>query len=207
MQGSARKDVVFGAARVYTVTVPGPKWKSWFKGHYVSLPISRAEGQADFEKNEQFQIVTKGVDHPFHIHQNPFWVTRIEIPDENGDLHNILDEPRWQDVIWIPRHRGRVVFRSRFPDFVGTYVNHCHLLLHEDNGMMTVVEVTPFEDQTNFVAKNKVASPKATARQVSNIYPRPSPEEAYTQSIAFDDPNASTGQQYPGFPVEPPGGY
>ena len=29
MQGSARKDVVFGAARVYTVTVPGPKWKSW----------------------------------------------------------------------------------------------------------------------------------------------------------------------------------
>ena len=31
MQGSARKDVVFGAARVYTVTVPGPKWKSWLK--------------------------------------------------------------------------------------------------------------------------------------------------------------------------------
>ena len=29
MQGSARKDVVFGAARVYTFTVPGPKWKSW----------------------------------------------------------------------------------------------------------------------------------------------------------------------------------
>ena len=29
MQGSARKDVVFGAARVDTVTVPGLKWKSW----------------------------------------------------------------------------------------------------------------------------------------------------------------------------------
>ncbi len=29
VQGSARKDGVFGAARVYTVTVPGPKWKSW----------------------------------------------------------------------------------------------------------------------------------------------------------------------------------
>ena len=29
MQGSARKDVVFGAAGVYPVTVPGPKWKSW----------------------------------------------------------------------------------------------------------------------------------------------------------------------------------
>ena len=32
MQGSARKDVVFGAARVYTATVPGPKWKSWLEG-------------------------------------------------------------------------------------------------------------------------------------------------------------------------------
>ena len=32
MQGSARKDVVFGAAGVYPVTVPGPKWKSWFNG-------------------------------------------------------------------------------------------------------------------------------------------------------------------------------
>ena len=31
MQGSARKDVVFGAARGYTFTVPGPKWKSWLK--------------------------------------------------------------------------------------------------------------------------------------------------------------------------------
>ncbi len=31
MQGSARKDVVFGAAGVYPVTVPGPKWKSWVK--------------------------------------------------------------------------------------------------------------------------------------------------------------------------------
>ena len=30
VRGSARKDVVFGAARVYTFTVPGPKWESWF---------------------------------------------------------------------------------------------------------------------------------------------------------------------------------
>ena len=30
-----RLDVVFGAARVYTVTVPGPKWKSWFEVGYA----------------------------------------------------------------------------------------------------------------------------------------------------------------------------
>ena len=33
MQGPARKDVVLGAARVYTVALPGPKWKSWIKGY------------------------------------------------------------------------------------------------------------------------------------------------------------------------------
>ena len=38
MQGSARKDVVFGAARVYTATVPGPKWKSWFQYQHVTRP-------------------------------------------------------------------------------------------------------------------------------------------------------------------------
>ena len=36
MQGSARKDVVFGAARVYTATVPGPKWKSWLNTCHVT---------------------------------------------------------------------------------------------------------------------------------------------------------------------------
>ena len=42
MQGSARKDVVFGAARVYTVTVPGPKWKSWTKSYrFSALRFSR----------------------------------------------------------------------------------------------------------------------------------------------------------------------
>ena len=58
------------------------------------------------------------------------------------------------DTIWIPRHRGRVVFRSRFPDYVGAYVHHCHILLHEDNGMMHVIEATPFVSQSNYAAKD-----------------------------------------------------
>lgn len=59
-------------------------------------------------------ISTTSVDHPYHIHTNPCWVSRIEVTAANGELVNILDAPRWQDVVWIPRNRGRVVFRSRF---------------------------------------------------------------------------------------------
>src|SRR5581483_7244136 len=32
--------------------------------------------------------------------------------------------------------------RSRFVDFTGLYVLHCHILIHEDRGMMQLVEVT-----------------------------------------------------------------
>ena len=37
---------------------------------------------------------------------------------------------------------GEVVMRLRFRQFIGPYVFHCHILAHEDNGMMTVINVT-----------------------------------------------------------------
>jgi len=38
---------------------------------------------------------------------------------------------------------GYFKMRSRFVDYPGYYVIHCHILAHEDRGMMTVVEVSP----------------------------------------------------------------
>ena len=94
---------------------------------YRAYPMSRAEGQERYAGDPEFRITTKGADHPFHIHVNPCWVTRIEVPDEQGRLHNILDAPRWMDTMTIPRG-GRVVFRSRFADYtdVGQPLPHPH---------------------------------------------------------------------------------
>jgi FtsP/CotA-like multicopper oxidase with cupredoxin domain len=39
---------------------------------------------------------------------------------------------------------GYFKMRSRFADYSGQYVMHCHILAHEDRGMMSVVEVVPF---------------------------------------------------------------
>jgi len=64
----------------------------------------------------------------------------VEILDEQGNLVNILDKPEWRDVVSLPRNRDRVMFRSRFPDYVGSFVNHCHILLHEDHAMMGMVQ-------------------------------------------------------------------
>jgi FtsP/CotA-like multicopper oxidase with cupredoxin domain len=38
---------------------------------------------------------------------------------------------------------GYFKMRSRFVDYPGQFVIHCHILAHEDRGMMMVVEVTP----------------------------------------------------------------
>jgi FtsP/CotA-like multicopper oxidase with cupredoxin domain len=96
---------------------------------------------------------TTGVAHPFHIHINPFQVIRIETPDEPekqpyAPENNFV----WQDVIAIPAAHitddgtvipGRVIIRQRYPDFTGTFVLHCHILAHEDRGMMQLVRIVP----------------------------------------------------------------
>ncbi|WP_337660284.1 multicopper oxidase family protein [Anderseniella sp. Alg231-50] len=88
----------------------------------------------------RIQNTTSGT-HPFHIHVNPFFVTHIdgkELP---------LDSPlrRWQDTIALPvgsdGEPGSITCRSRFIDFKGKFVIHCHILFHEDRGMMQAVEV------------------------------------------------------------------
>jgi hypothetical protein len=171
--------------------------------HYQAYPLSRAEGQRRFWQDPEFQITTKGNDHPFHIHINPAWVMRIDVPDENGVLHNILQEPRWMDSMQIPRAGGRVVFRSRFPDYTGQWIHHCHILAHEDIGMMQIIESTDDPSRVNYIPKPRVASVTAAAGDVDAIYPKPSLETCYLQNVRFID-RSGPGQVYPGFEVPVP---
>ncbi len=175
-----------------------------FGTQYRSYPVGRAEGQARFWRDHEFRIVTHSADHPFHIHINPMWVTRIEVPDEQGRLHNVLDEPRWMDTVSIPRNGGRVVFRSRFADYTGTWIHHCHILMHEDMGMMQEIECVASIAASNSNPRARVASHGMSADEVSAIYPRPSVEIGYRQSLTFVDPNPETGQVFPGFDLEFP---
>jgi suppressor of ftsI len=70
--------------------------------------------------------------HPFHIHVNDFQVMSI-----NGRPYHAVS---LQDTVPLPIH-GRVVIRLRFTGFTGKFVFHCHILAHEDRGMMAVVQV------------------------------------------------------------------
>lgn len=72
------------------------------------------------------------MDHPFHLHVWP-----MQVIDDNGSTPA---EPTWQDVVNVPAD-GYVTVRIRFDDFTGRTVYHCHILDHEDAGMMGVVGV------------------------------------------------------------------
>ncbi|MDD3518551.1 MAG: multicopper oxidase family protein [Chromatiales bacterium] len=81
---------------------------------------------------EEWTVVNAtGAQHPFHIHQGPFQVVAV-----NG----VPVEPRWADTWPLPGY-GTLTIRQRFDRFDGRYVLHCHMLPHEDMGMMQVVEV------------------------------------------------------------------
>ena len=73
---------------------------------------------------------TSPMDHPMHLHVWP-----MQILAEGG---RPVDDVRWQDVVNIPAG-GEVTVRVAFDDFSGRTVYHCHILDHEDNGMMGVI--------------------------------------------------------------------
>jgi len=73
-----------------------------------------------------------GMDHPFHLHGFQF-----QVLDRDG-----VPEPyrAWKDMLNIPKHStARIIVR--YDDYPGKWMFHCHILDHEDHGMMGVLEV------------------------------------------------------------------
>jgi FtsP/CotA-like multicopper oxidase with cupredoxin domain/peroxiredoxin len=81
--------------------------------------------------------------HPFHIHVNPFQVVSYTSPSGFTVPMNV-----WRDTLYIPEGTSYTI-RSRFRDFVGDSVLHCHILDHEDQGMMMVLRFVDRKNPTN----------------------------------------------------------
>lgn len=73
--------------------------------------------------------------HPFHIHVNPFQTWRYG-PDGTP-------ETLWRDTLMVRGGQKQYIY-TQYRDYIGTFVYHCHILQHEDTGMMELLEiVTP----------------------------------------------------------------
>jgi FtsP/CotA-like multicopper oxidase with cupredoxin domain len=85
------------------------------------------------------------IPHPFHVHINPFQLAsapaEIKLIDTSGP--DVPENWIWWDTIAIPPAQGgtpgSLVMWTRFLDYAGTFVLHCHILVHEDIGMMANV--------------------------------------------------------------------
>lgn len=85
---------------------------------------------------EEWHFVnTTEQEHPMHVHVNPFQIIKI-----NGAA---VPFDGYRDTATVPRF-GSLTVRTRLADFEGFPVLiHCHILDHEDMGMMTSFEIAP----------------------------------------------------------------
>jgi FtsP/CotA-like multicopper oxidase with cupredoxin domain len=80
--------------------------------------------------------------HAFHIHQLHFMMLEVNgQPVANQDLRDTIEIPYWSGKGPYPSVKVRMDFRD--PTVAGTFVFHCHILLHEDLGMMHKIQVLP----------------------------------------------------------------
>lgn len=94
----------------------------------------RIDQEVAFGSIEEWTIVNDSpMDHPFHLHVWP-----MQLIEESGQP---VDTPTWLDVVNVPS-RGWVKVRIAFERFGGRTVYHCHILDHEDLGMMGVIRTT-----------------------------------------------------------------
>jgi FtsP/CotA-like multicopper oxidase with cupredoxin domain len=112
--------------------------------------------QRVFDMNEAPAIVTKvgAIEdwtienraletHAFHIHQIHFKLLEVDgQPAAHQDLLDTVEVPFW-DGNGHPYHSVKVRMDFRDPNTAGTFVFHCHILLHEDLGMMHKILVEP----------------------------------------------------------------
>jgi FtsP/CotA-like multicopper oxidase with cupredoxin domain len=100
-----------------------------------TFDMDRIDTQVKLNTIEDWELINVDpdrMDHPFHLHIN-----RFQVMSRNGQ-----PEPyrAWKDTVLV---RGGETVRIRIPfrDFAGKTVYHCHILDHEDLGMMGIVNI------------------------------------------------------------------
>lgn len=106
------------------------------------------------------------VGHPFHIHDVQFYIL-----DRDGIAPEPVERGR-KDVVMINPNET-VRFITKFEDFAGPtpYMYHCHILMHEDDGMMGqfVVSSNPTSTNENIAESNAMLLFPNPAKAIVNI--------------------------------------
>jgi bilirubin oxidase len=109
---------------------------------------------------------TSNFGHPFHIHDVEFNIL------SSGGVAPVAAQAGWKDVVFIPA-RSTVKFIAKFDDYADSlhpFMYHCHISLHEDDGMMG-----------QFIVTDQTTSVKTLSKTVNDfsVYPSPANEKLY----------------------------
>ena len=118
------------------IAAANPNYKNQQYCYYINGRVfdhDRVDQTMVLGDTEEWEFVNETYEpHPVHIHQNPFQVVAV-----NGKG---VDERHYRDTATLPAF-GTLTIRHRFLDYTGKFVWHCHILFHEDHGMMQLLEV------------------------------------------------------------------
>src|SRR6202034_3158344 len=127
-----------GSPTTFMITVDGKRPEP-YNPHTMEPDITAHQGDV-----EDWVIENRSTEaHTFHIHQVHFMLTQWDgAPVDEPFLRDTINVPYWKGQgTSYPSVTLRVDFRD--PNAAGTFVYHCHLLEHEDGGMMGTIRVLP----------------------------------------------------------------
>jgi len=81
--------------------------------------------------------------HEFHMHQIHFLVQEVngvKVPRDKQQFYDTFQVPYWDGIGPYPSIKALMDFRG---PTIGDFVYHCHILEHEDAGMMATIRVQP----------------------------------------------------------------
>ncbi len=98
-----------------------------------TMDMNRVDEVAELGDKEIWEVENLvGMDHPFHLHGFQF-----QVISRNGEP---VEQRQWEDTVNVPGFE-KATFVVRLDNFPGKWMFHCHILDHEDQGMMGVLEV------------------------------------------------------------------
>jgi FtsP/CotA-like multicopper oxidase with cupredoxin domain len=128
-------------------------------GKPAAYDPTRADRILPLDSVEEWTLTSKLSGHPFHIHVNPFQV--VSITNKQGVDVSVTGEPddpqyaglqgAWKDTIFV-KEGYTITTRTRYERYIGDFVLHCHILDHEDHGMMQNVSIRIPDGKSGTVA-------------------------------------------------------
>jgi FtsP/CotA-like multicopper oxidase with cupredoxin domain len=143
---------------------------------------------------EQWTIQNQSeMDHAFHIHQIHFRTLAINgSPVTDYTERDTIDVPHWSGNASDPYPSVTLLMDFSDPDIVGTFVYHCHILSHEDLGMMAAIQVLPplVDSTTKLTASASAIAPGATETFTATVT---GGSGTPTGSVTFSNGSTSLG--------------